>query len=238
MNTTTRQTRIPKLYLTAQTVNPPRFLLHVPNETASVINIRLTSRYSAESYAFAVKGFCALFSAFKISSGTQIHGCTVLFTLCRDKSHTYLPSPKSFVCNLPDSGRRHVTSVFQGLSLSRSVGQVWENPGNEVVQILIFWNILNVTQQCRCSPMLADAHISSLGYQWVHANYASSRARSTRNQEHETWALYKKYPSRVSWVDLSRDRYIALPKLATPAGNTFARGLLFTWDKRDSLKQT
>ena len=27
------------------------------------------------------------------------------------------PSPKSFVCNLPDSGR-HVTSVFQGLSLS------------------------------------------------------------------------------------------------------------------------
>ena len=42
------------------------------------------------------------------------------------------PSPKSFVCNLPDSGR-HVTSVFQGLSLSRSVGRVGENPGNEVV---------------------------------------------------------------------------------------------------------
>ena len=41
------------------------------------------------------------------------------------------PSPKSFVCNLPDSGR-HVTSVFQGLSLSRSVGRVGENPGNEV----------------------------------------------------------------------------------------------------------
>ena len=43
------------------------------------------------------------------------------------------PSPKSFVCNLPDSGR-HVTSVFQGLSLSRSVGRVGENPGNEVDQ--------------------------------------------------------------------------------------------------------
>ena len=27
---------------------------------------------------------------------------------------------------------RHVTSVFQGLSLSRSVGRVGENPGNEV----------------------------------------------------------------------------------------------------------
>ena len=44
----------------------------------------------------------------------------------------------------------------------------------------------------------------------------------------------KKNPSQVSKVDLSRDRYIASPKLAIPAGNTFARGLLFTWDKRDS----
>ena len=44
------------------------------------------------------------------------------------------PSPKSFVCNLPDSGR-HVTSVFQGLSLSRSVGRVGENPGNEVALV-------------------------------------------------------------------------------------------------------
>ena len=38
----------------------------------------------------------------------------------------------------------------------------------------------------------------------------------------------KKKPSRVSWVDLSRDRYIALLTLAPPAGNTFGRGLLFT----------
>ena len=38
----------------------------------------------------------------------------------------------------------------------------------------------------------------------------------------------KKNPSRLSWVDLSRDRFIALPKLATPAGDTCARGLLFT----------
>ena len=40
-------------------------------------------------------------------------------------------SPKSFVCNLLDSGRQ-VTSVFQGLSLSRSVRRVGENPGNGV----------------------------------------------------------------------------------------------------------
>ena len=54
------------------------------------------------------------------------------------------------------------------------------------------------------------------------------------------WGLgtVQKNPSRVSWVDFSRDRYIALPKLATPAGNTFARGLLFSWDKRDLPKQT
>ena len=45
----------------------------------------------------------------------------------------------------------------------------------------------------------------------------SSRTRSTRGQE--------KNPSQVSWVDPSRDPYIALPKLATTAGNTFARGL-------------
>ena len=35
MNVTTRQTRIPELFLTAQTVNPPRFLLHVPNESVA-----------------------------------------------------------------------------------------------------------------------------------------------------------------------------------------------------------
>ena len=56
----------------------------------------------------------------------------------------------------------------------------------------------------------------------------TSRARSTHGQENEAWVLYKRNPSRVSWVDLSRDRHIALPKLATPAGNTFAPGLLFT----------
>ena len=100
---------------------------------ASLINIRLTSRYSAGSYAFAVKGLCALFSAFKIRSGTQFDGCADLYTLCREKSHTYLLLPQIvFFCNLPDSGR-HVTSVFQGLSLSRSRGRVGENPGNEVV---------------------------------------------------------------------------------------------------------
>ena len=48
------------------------------------------------------------------------------------------PSPKSFVCNLPDSGR-HVTSVFQSLFLSRSAGRVGENPGNEVVPTPPCW---------------------------------------------------------------------------------------------------
>ena len=41
--------------------------------------------------------------------------------------------------------------------------------------------------------------------------------------------FYKSNPSRVSWVDLSRDWYIACPKLSSPVGNTIARGLLFTW---------
>ena len=98
---------------------------------ASLINIRLTSRYSAGSYAFAVKGLCAL-------SG-QVHSLMAALTCLRSVETNLTltcPSPKSFVCNLPDSGR-HVTSVFQGLSLSRFVGRVGENPGNEV-DLLLF----------------------------------------------------------------------------------------------------
>ena len=39
----------------------------------------------------------------------------------------------------------------------------------------------------------------------------SSRARSTRGQENEAWASYKKiHPARVSLIDLSRDQYIWL----------------------------
>ena len=65
----------------------------------------------------------------------------------------------------------------------------------------------------------------------------SYRARSTRGQENEAWALYKKNPSRVSWVDLSRDRYIALPKLATPAGKTFARARAIVHLRQTRLAQ-
>ena len=50
----------------------------------------------------------------------------------------------------------------------------------------------------------------------------------TRGQTNEAWALYKSNPSRMSWGELSRDRYIASTKLAFPAESTFARGQLFT----------
>ena len=46
----------------------------------------------------------------------------------------------------------------------------------------------------------------------------SSWARSTRGQENEAWALYKKILSRGSWGDLSRDRYIICPKPPSPGG--------------------
>ena len=39
-------------------------------------------------------------------------------------------------CHLPDSERR-VTSVFQGLSLSRSRGREGEDPRNEVADIAL-----------------------------------------------------------------------------------------------------
>ena len=52
----------------------------------------------------------------------------------------------------------------------------------------------------------------------------SGLARSTRGQANDAWAMY-----------LSRDRYIARPKLAFPDGYTFARGLLFTWANQNKI---
>ena len=56
------------------------------------------------------------------------------------------------------------------------------------------------------------------------------KAESRRNKDQrvvkqmsEAWALYKSNPYRVSWGDLSRDRYIACPKLASPAANAFPK---------------
>ena len=69
----------------------------------------------------------------RLRSG-QIHSLMAALTRLRSVETNLTltcPSPKSFVCNLPDSGR-HVTRVFQGLSLSRWVGRVGENPRNEV----------------------------------------------------------------------------------------------------------
>ena len=72
---------------------------------------------------------------FPRSRSGQVHSLMAALTCLRSVETNLTltcPSPKSFVCNLPDSGR-HVTSVFLGsLSLARSVGRVGENPGNEV----------------------------------------------------------------------------------------------------------
>ena len=72
---------------------------------------------------------------FPRSRSGQVHSLMSALTCVRsvDTNLTLItcPSPKSFVCNLPDSGR-HVTSVSQGLSLARFVGRVRENPGDEV----------------------------------------------------------------------------------------------------------
>ena len=71
---------------------------------------------------------------FQRSRSGQVHSFMAALTCLRSVETNLTltcPSPKSFVFNLPDSGR-HVTSVVQGFSLSRSVGRVGENPGNEV----------------------------------------------------------------------------------------------------------
>ena len=85
---------------------------------------------------------------FPHSRSGQVHSLMAALTCLRSVETNLTltcPSPKSFVCNLPDSGR-HVTSVFQGLSLSRSVGRVGENPGKEVVFIVASFvlSVLNI----------------------------------------------------------------------------------------------
>ena len=60
---------------------------------------------------------------FRRSRSGQVHSFMAALTCLRSVETNLTltcPSPKSFVCNLPDSGR-HVTSVFQGLSLSHSL---------------------------------------------------------------------------------------------------------------------
>ena len=66
----------------------------------------------------------------------------------------------------------------------------------------------------------------------------SSRARSTRGQENEAWALYKKNPSRESCGDLSGDQYIICPKPPSPAGKILDRRQLFFLANHNSLEQT
>ena len=102
---------------------------------------RLTSRCILKSVtllllkvsAFEVLSWLVMAFETWSRSGAQFHGCTFHLRSAETNLTLICPSPKSFVCNLPDPGR-HVTSVFQGLSLSRSVGRVGENPGNEVDQ--------------------------------------------------------------------------------------------------------
>ena len=64
---------------------------------------------------------------FKTRSGTEFHGCTFHVPSAETSLTLICPSPKSFVCNLPDSGT-HVTRPKQGLSRGRR-----ENLGTRLV---------------------------------------------------------------------------------------------------------
>ena len=152
MNTTTR---IHKLFLTAQTVNPPRVPLHLPNES-------IADKHPINIQIFCRKLYITLWPSkdfvhyFRCSRSGQVHKFMAALSCLRSVETNLTPtcpSPKLFVCNLPDSGR-HVTRVFQGLSLSRSVGRVGENPGNEVV-------VLDSLSVWLCHPMLSSIRIPS-----------------------------------------------------------------------------
>ena len=66
----------------------------------------------------------------------------------------------------------------------------------------------------------------------------SNLTRSTRGQENEAWAVYKKNPSRESWDDLSGDQYIICLKPPSPAGKILDRRQLFFLENHNSLEQT
>ena len=66
----------------------------------------------------------------------------------------------------------------------------------------------------------------------------SSLTRSTRGQENEAWAVYKKDPSQESWDDLSGDQYIICLKPPSPAGKILDRRQLFFLANHNSLEQT
>ena len=120
-------TRILKLFLTTQTVNPPRFPLHVPNESIAdkhPINIQIFCR----KLRFRCQRILCII-LFRRSRSGQVHNFMAALTCLRSVETNLTltcPSLKLFVCNLPDSGR-HATGVFHGFSPSRSVGRVGEN---------------------------------------------------------------------------------------------------------------
>ena len=97
MNTTTRQTRIPKLFLTAQTVNPPRFPLYVPNESIAGKHPTNIQIFCRKLRFRCQRILCIIFRVQDEVRYATDPASRLLSTLCRDKSHTYLPLPQ-IVC--------------------------------------------------------------------------------------------------------------------------------------------
>ena len=126
---TNTTTRIPKLFLTAQTVNPPRFPLHVPNESIAdkhLINIQIFCRKLRFCWQ---RTLCIIFCVQDQVRYTVWWLHWPVYALQRQISHLPAPPPN------------HLFLISQILGdtwpafsrVSRSVGRVGENPGNEVV---------------------------------------------------------------------------------------------------------
>ena len=126
---TNTTTRIPKLFLTAQTVNPPRFPLHVPNESIAdkhPINIQIFCR---KLRFRCQRTLCIIFRVQDQVRYTVWWLHWPVYALQRQISHLPAPPPN------------HLFLISQILGdtwpafsrVSRSVGRVGENPGNEVV---------------------------------------------------------------------------------------------------------
>ena len=106
---------------------------------------------------------------FRRSRSGQVHSFMAARTCLRSVETNLTltcPSPKSFVCSLPVSGR-HVTSVFQGLSLSvrrAGRGEPWERSCNYAREIhvkhyLPVLEIGKLTKFCRNSAKTAHVFV-------------------------------------------------------------------------------
>ena len=147
INTTAWQTRIPKLFLTAQTLNPPRFPLHVPNEGIADKHPTNIQIFCRKLRFRCQRILCIIFGVQDQVRYTVSWLHWPVYSLYRLISHLPAPSPNRLFVMSQILGDTWPT--FSRVSLSRSVGRVGENPGNEVRLLLVIPSLRTANSHSR-----------------------------------------------------------------------------------------